>query len=175
MTVPRPDDTSARGLVCARCTSRECCARPVPITIAELADIAKALALAPTAFATLTTPHTPGPGLSLRRDPEGRCVFSVHLGSHRRACGLASLAPLACRRFPEPAATNRPLPHCWRTWGDAELSDPELEREQLTSDLSQSALAARWAERTRSRSHPLDEAMLLDALVALGDEAREPP
>lgn len=187
MSVPGPGDASPRATVCRACTTRECCTRLVPLTIAELATIAHTLELRPSSFAELV-PAESSPDLAalelplahtstlapqvltLRRDRSGACVFLLHLATHRRYCGLGALAPLACRRFPVTAGSQGTT--CWRPWTDDELSDPPLDAAQATATAAHAAHVARWHEKLGASHHALTPSLTLDALLSL---AAEPP
>jgi Fe-S-cluster containining protein len=161
-----PDEESPRATICRSCTTRDCCTRPIEITIAELGSIARTLELPPTLFVELSG-DSADPTLRLvRRD--GNCVFLLHLATHKRVCGLGSLAPLACRRFPaEPGAQT----NCWRTWSDDELHDSvDLDAEAQSAVTVQAGLVSRWQTRLATRHHELGATMALDALLSLAAE-----
>jgi len=165
MSVPGPGDESPRATICRGCTTRECCTRPVEISIAELGSIARTLELPPTLFVELSSDPA-NPTLRLVRRA-GTCVFLLHLATHKRLCGLGPLAPLACRRYP---AEPGPQTHCWRTWTREELEEDDLEAETQSAVVSQARLVARWQTRLASRHHELADSMALDALLSLSME-----
>ncbi len=145
--------------------TRECCTRPVEITIAELGAISRTLELPPTLFAELSGDSANPTVLLVRR--AGTCVFLLHLATHKRLCGLGPLAPLACRRYPtEPG----PQTHCWRAWSDDELLDSKLAAETQSAAASQAGRVSRWQARLATRHHELADSMALDALLSLAAE-----
>lgn len=142
------------------------------LSYAEVANIARTMAIPPTSFVSLVAPRDEyrepagllrlGPreapyALELQRR-DGVCVFLLTLGSGRKLCGLGALAPRACRDYPTRSALTRLV--CWRGWREDEIVTD-------TNDEAQRRAEARWDERIAGRAQPLDEETALAALLSL--------
>jgi hypothetical protein len=158
MTGVEPGAGAAAG-ICRACKTRDCCRSEVGLSGADVVRIARALQVNPDHFAVLIAArggegradelvrlgrrHEPHRLVLRRRETEpGRgdeaCTFLLELRSGRRLCGLAELAPAACRLFPrDPDGGLHAGPGCWRAWTEEEAPRDEA------------ATTAAVAERTR--------------------------
>jgi len=172
MAVPEASlhpNPSAPTAICRTCLTRDCCRRRVPLTLPELARIARTLALPAARFAELGPPVAPTP-TPIRTSPtsqtqvllrhvDSACIFLLHLGSGRRFCGLGPLAPSACTHFPGPRDLHHgmapPCPHPWQ----APLSPPPTPEHDR--------LVAAWDALLEPADTSPPESFVLDALLAL--------
>ncbi len=172
MAVPEPSASSTDPAApCRTCLTRDCCSRRIPLTLPELARIARTLALPPARFAELGPPVAPDPtpirisstseAHVLLRHSDSSCIFLLHLGSGRRFCGLGPLAPAACTHFPASLVDGMapPCPYPWQR----PLSPSPLPFEHEAQVATWNALF----DSGTDRSPPLPEPALLDALLAL--------
>ena len=171
--------------ICRACRTRDCCRSEVGLTGDDVVGIARALQVNPDHFAVLV-PAAPGAEtraseqlllgrggeplrlvLRRRETEPGRgdrvCTFLLELRDGRRLCGLAELAPSACRLFPRDADGGLHAgPGCWRTWTEAEAPrDPVAEAVAVAERARWHAVIAAWNARVAQAEGEVDGATFL--------------
>jgi hypothetical protein len=170
MALPERSSHPSDPAICRTCLTRDCCSRRVPLTLPELARIARTLSVPPSSFAELGAPISPSPtplrtpslerAQVLLRHVDSSCIFLLHLGSGRRFCGLGPLAPAACTHFPGPRdLEDGKAPPCPYPWPNPLALPPPSAHDSL--------VAASDGLYDSDDPPNLPDAALLDALLAL--------
>lgn len=178
---------------CALCHGRDCCLSfSVPLTGADIARIASALAVPPLAFCQAAAVHAPpafrldprseqGYRVQLRRRVDsagspsaaGPCIFLLDLPGGKRRCVLDRLQPGLCRSFPlalDPygSLTVYQGHGCPRVWtpGDVDIDADRLRAERVDADMRRTTQQARaWNEQLAARGRPAALSELIDFLM----------
>ncbi len=170
--------------ICRDCKTRDCCSSEVGLSGADVVRIARTLQVNPEHFAALApmvggaahgseqvrlgrsgVPHR----LVLRRreTAPGRgdrvCTFLLELRGGRRLCGLAELAPAACRLFPRDVDGGLHTgPGCWRAWTEEEAPRNEAATAVAIAERTRwHAVVATWNARVVEVEGEVDRATFL--------------
>lgn len=170
--------------ICRACRTRDCCRSEVALSGDDVVRIARTLQVIPDHFVALVPVADArarvAEGILLgrgrepyrlvlrRRETEpGRgdqvCTFLLELRDGRRLCGLAELAPAACRLFPRDADGGLHAgPGCWRAWTEAEAPRaPAVEAAAVAERARWHAVIAAWNVRVAEVEGEVDGATFL--------------